>query len=93
MGKLTQSGTSPSNASHSGVNSIAIEEMTQHLRKLVTELMKSNPDIRQIQSLSLKTGIDYSEDPIELMTTVLKRMNTVCTGYRAPKRKPQETSL
>lgn len=68
----------------------SVEEMTQHLRNLVAELMKSNPDREEIQSLSQKTGIDYSEDPIELMSTVLKRMNTVCTGL---KRKPQETSL
>jgi len=72
---------------------VSVEEMTQYLRKLVGELMKSNPDPKEIQSLSEKTGIDYSEDSIELMTTVLKRMNTVCTGYRTPKRKPQETSL
>lgn len=71
----------------------SVEEMTQYLRKLVSELMKTQPDHKEIQNLSEKTGIDYSEDPIELMTTVLKRMNTVCTGYRAPKRKPQETSL
>lgn len=71
----------------------SVEEMTQHLRRLVTELMKTNPDRKEIQSLSAKTGIDYSEDPIELMSTVLKRMNTVCTGFRAVKRKPQETSL
>ncbi|MBX3017090.1 MAG: hypothetical protein KF767_04325 [Bdellovibrionaceae bacterium] len=71
----------------------SVEEMTQHLRRLVTELMKTNPDRKEIQSLSAKTGIDYSEDPIELMSTVLKRMNTVCTGYRGMKRKPQETSL
>lgn len=74
-------------------NAVSVEEMTHHLRELVTELMKANPNPTQIQSLSQKTGIDYSEDPIELMSTVLKRMNTVCTGYRQPKRKPQETSL
>lgn len=72
---------------------ISVEETTQHLRRLVSELMKANPDRKEIQSLSAKTGIDYSEDPIELMSTVLKRMNTVCTGFRTSKRKPQETSL
>lgn len=71
----------------------SVEETTQHLRQLVTELMKANPNRKEIQSLSAKTGIDYSEDPIELMSTVLKRMNTVCTGFRQLKRKPQETSL
>lgn len=77
----------------SKMNSPSVQEMTQDLRALVAELMKSQPDPQFVQSLTQKAGIHYSEDPIELMSVVLKKMNSVCSDAVQPKRKPQETSL
>lgn len=75
--------------------STRLQTMTQDLRELVSELMKNSPDTRSVKKLSEKTGIHYSEDPIELMSTVLKAINSACTQLSGPRRpsRSEETSL
>lgn len=61
------------------------------MRLLVSELIKRDPDLRRVKELAAKSGLEYMDDPIEMMSAVLKRMNG--DGRRRTKRKVHETSL
>lgn len=74
-------------------NRASVQEMTQDLRELVAELMKTQPDRKSVQTLSQKAGVHYSDDLIELMSVVLKKMNAICSDAQLQKRKTQETSI
>lgn len=62
------------------------------MRLLVSELIKREPNLQRIKELAEKSGLEYMDDPIEMMSAVLKRMNGTATGRRT-KRKVHETSL
>lgn len=80
------------NRENARVDAMTRDRHMENLRDLVSELMKTNPDNKNVRRLSEKTGIDYSEDPIELMSTVLKAINSVCSKV-SPRVGNRETSL
>ncbi|WP_413559108.1 hypothetical protein [Bdellovibrio sp. HCB209] len=47
------------------------------LEKLVSELMKDQPNSNLVKQLTSELGMDYSVDPMTQMNTVLQSMNTV----------------
>ncbi len=56
---------------------VTASSCTQSLQLLVSELIKKEPDRRRIRELAQKTGVDYMEDPIEMMSLVLKSIDSV----------------
>lgn len=74
------------------------DQMTQSLRLLVTELIRKVPDQKRIKELAQRTGVDYLEDPIAMMSSVLQSIDRVALTKvlaqpRQAKRKAHETSL
>lgn len=54
-----------------------MKSQTSSLRMLVSELIKKDPDHKRIKDLAQKTGVEYLEDPIAMMSLVLKSMDRV----------------
>lgn len=69
---------------------VATNEQAGSLKLLVSELIKKEPDHKRIKELAQKTGVDYLEDPIEMMSLVLHSMDQI---PKQMKRKAHETSL
>ncbi|QLY25383.1 hypothetical protein [Bdellovibrio sp. KM01] len=53
------------------------KKKTVTLEKLVSELMKDQPNGNLVKQLTSELGMDYSVDPMTQMNTVLQSMNTV----------------
>ena len=53
------------------------KKQTVTLEKLVSELMKDQPNGNLVKQLTSELGMDYSVDPMTQMNTVLQSMNTV----------------
>jgi hypothetical protein len=66
---------------------------SKQLRVLVSELMKPSPDLGKVEKLSLENGIQFNADPIELMATVLTKINLAIDQNTDRKRKSNEASL
>ena len=47
------------------------------LEKLVDELIKNQPRQQVVKKLTSELGMNYSEDPVTQMSTVLQSMNSV----------------
>ncbi len=56
---------------------LGTKKKTVTLEKLVSELMKDQPNGNLVKQLTSELGMDYSVDPMTQMNTVLQSMNTV----------------
>lgn len=50
------------------------------LAKLVSELLKSQPNITELKSFCKKLEIPFSKDPVQLMTTVLTSFDDISSS-------------
>lgn len=62
---------------------LAGDDQQEKLEKLVSELMKDQPNRQTVKKLTAELGMAYSVDPMTQMNTVLQAMNSV---YLRPNR-------
>lgn len=66
------------------------------LKKLVSELLKTQPDPAELKSFCKKLEIPFSKDPVQLMTTVLTSFDDISReqlGIVNPSKKPKGADL
>lgn len=65
-----------------------VKNKTADLESLIVELLKERPNKEKIKELMNKSGLKYSVDPIEQMSSVLNMMQT--SALKTKKEKVQE---
>lgn len=65
-----------------------VKNKTADLESLIAELLKERPNKEKIKELMNKSGLKYSVDPIEQMSSVLNMMQT--SALKTKKEKVQE---
>lgn len=66
--------------------------LTEGMQLLVAELIKKRPDQGKVKQLAKQTGVQYFDNPIEMLNTVLLSIDQLTKRSRT-RRKVHETSL
>ena len=65
-----------------------VKDRAANLQNLIEELLKERPNKEKIKDLMNQSGLKYTSDPIEQMSTVLSMMQS--TPIKMKKEKVQE---
>lgn len=65
-----------------------VKDRAANLQNLIAELLKERPNKEKIKELMNQSGLKYTSDPIEQMSTVLSMMQS--TPIKMKKEKVQE---
>jgi hypothetical protein len=64
----------------------------EEIRDLVQEVSKARPNLSKVKSLVKKFDIEFSQDPIEQMSLVLERFNSLNLQFAPKATSPKATS-